>query len=290
MMKVKEIVNQKANRVLITANDPTGVYHQMRAHFAPLCRNQKERCWLKKAGLKESEYPEIFDNFKPEQPDEWKQKPNAWLSNMDIEKVLHDFEWNDKDNKKASEFKLLGPSPIDFDTKVQGACVDPGICQFSITKFMNKFPGKTKIGFVFNTDPHYRSGEHWISLYLDLDNLVMMFFDSTGNAPPPEVLQLINRIKMDPYMKELENKKNLKLLLPRSKMKHQSKNTECGIYTLFFLTTMLTGKVEFETVVRTPRNRHKLFSEDFLLTDDYIQQYRDIYFDDDDDDVPIIRK
>lgn len=264
----------------------------MRAKYAPLCRNQKERCWLKKAGLNPTHYKELFENFKPEQPDEWKNKPNAWLSNVDIEQVLHDFEWIDRDKKIPSDFKLLGPAPIDFDKKIRGSCVDANLCDFDVDKFIKKttFKGKhkTKLGIVFNTDTHDKGGEHWISLYVDMDNLIMMFFDSTGQSPQKQVLDLMHRIET--YMRGLENKKNMKLLKPHSKMNHQTKNTECGIYTLFFLTTMLTGKVEFEKVVRPPRQRHLIFSKDFLLTDEYIQQYRDVYFDDDDDDEPIVKK
>jgi len=292
MMHVKELVNQAQGRPVITANDPTGVYHQMRVNFAPLCRNQKERCWLKKAGLDPAKYKELFENFKPEQPDEWKTKPNAWLSNTHIEDVLHDFEWIDRDKKIPSDFKMLGPAPIDFDKKVGKSCVDPELCDFDVVQFLKettyKKKQKTKIGIVFNTDPHDQGGEHWISLYVDLDNLIIMFFDSTGHAAPPEVVELMERIET--YMHSLENKKNLKVLKPVSKMKHQTKNSECGIYTLFFLITMWTGKVEFETVVRPPRERHEIFSQDFLLKDEYIQQYRDVYFDDDDDDEPIAKK
>ena len=292
MMQVKELVNKVNRRPIITANDPTGVYHQMRANYAPLCGNQKERCWLKKAGIKETEYTDLFENFKPEQPDEWKEKPNAWLSNIDIEKVLHDFEWVDRDKKIPSDFKVLGAAPIDFDKKINGKCVTPELCDFDVAKFLTKTTfkrkQKTKIGIVLNTHPHTRGGEHWISVYVDLDNLILMFFDSTGNSPPLQVVHLMQRIET--YMRGLENKKNLTLIKPRSQMTHQSKNTECGIYTLFFIVSMLTGKVEFEDVVRPPRQRHEIFSKDFLLKDEYIQQYRDVYFDDDDDDEPIVKK
>ena len=27
---------------------------------------------------------------------------------------------------------------------------------------------KKQIGFIFNTDPHYKSGQHWISLFVDI--------------------------------------------------------------------------------------------------------------------------
>lgn len=71
------------------------------------------------------------------------------------------------------------------------------------------------------------------------------FFDSAGDTSPKEVKQLIKRLQ-----KEWKNDKHLNPqgtemyydCNHRTKADHQQGNTECGVYSLFFLTTMLTGK------------------------------------------------
>ena len=37
-----------------------------------------------------------------------------------------------------------------------------------------------KIGIIFNTDPHNKSGSHWISLFIDVKKKIICFFDSVG--------------------------------------------------------------------------------------------------------------
>jgi hypothetical protein len=70
---------------------------------------------------------------------------------------------------------------------------------------------------------------------------------------------------------------------------HQKKNTECGIYTLFFLITMLTGRSLLTGRPMSVQQRIDFFTQDVVLEDDFIAKFRDVLFADDDDDIPIIR-
>ena len=42
------------------------------------------------------------------------------------------------------------------------------LCKFSLKKQLSK--GKQKTGIIFNTDPHYKEGSHWISLFINIQN------------------------------------------------------------------------------------------------------------------------
>ena len=48
--------------------------------------------------------------FTPYKPTEWEKNPVEWLSNFDILNVLKQYE------EKYSDFKFIGPTPIDFNS------------------------------------------------------------------------------------------------------------------------------------------------------------------------------
>jgi hypothetical protein len=189
-------------------------------------------------------------------PSEWKTNPNEWLSSVDIDKVMNQY-------KKAYKcFEFIGPSPIDFDTKTShGECVWNELCNFSLANQIKK--GKNKIGIIFNTDPHNKSGSHWISLFINIKKKIICFFDSVGTKPSKEIMKLVNRIidqghKLNPKINfKFENNNGIE---------HQNKNTECGIYSLFFIIHMLQDK--------TSENFYKTH----IINDGQIQNYRKIYF------------
>ncbi|MBT7790583.1 MAG: tetratricopeptide repeat protein, partial [Calditrichaeota bacterium] len=63
-------------------------------------------------------------------------------------------------------YRFIGPSPIDYDSQMAyGECVWNELCNFNLKKTIDR--NKTKIGIVFNTDPHYMGGSHWISMFID---------------------------------------------------------------------------------------------------------------------------
>ena len=201
---------------------------------------------------------EISDSFAPVSPAEWKKNPNEWLSSVDIMKVMKQYE------KAYKCFDFIGPSPIDFDTrKMYGECVWEELCNFNLREQIKK--GKTKIGVIFNTDPHNKPGQHWISLFMNIKKKHIFFFDSTGDKPPAEVMTLVNRIKEQGM--SLKNKIVFKFDSNEG-VEHQYGNTECGVYSLFFIVHMLEDKL----------TEHYLKTH--ILKDDYMQKFRKIYFND----------
>jgi hypothetical protein len=71
------------------------------------------------------------------------------------------------------------------------------------------------------------------------------FFDSAGESAPKQIEDLVIRLqtewntnsKINPGKTEMFYDSN-----HRTRADHQQGNTECGVYSIFFLTTMLTGK------------------------------------------------
>ena len=133
-------------------------------------------------------------------------------------------------------FEFLGPSPIDFDTRVMyGKCVWDELCNFDLKSHIKK--GKNKIGMIFNTDPHYLNGSHWISLFINIKKRIIFFFDSNGDPVPNEINVLCKRI--------IEQAKSIGIELKfgqNAPFEHQFENTECGMYSLYFISSMVMDK------------------------------------------------
>jgi Ulp1 protease family, C-terminal catalytic domain len=195
----------------------------------------KEDCWLKQ--IEDAQLREHIDNmtFAPDHPPEWKKVPNTWLSNVDIFEVLKQYQ------DKYKEFKMIGPTPIDFDTRIpdeNGECVWEELCTFSLEKQLKQ--GITKIGVVFNLDKHNQGGSHWVSLFIDLADSFLFFFDSNGDKIPRRINKLVQRIVEQGS--QLEKPIQFEFY-ENHPFEHQRQNTECGMYSLFFIISMLTHKV-----------------------------------------------
>jgi hypothetical protein len=249
----------------ITSSDPVVVWKTLK-HRLQHC--EKEDCWLKE--IKDSAIRRFVDEsiFAPDHPPDWDKNPNEWLSNIDILKVLEQYE------ETHAHFLFLGPTPIDFDTKLpeeNNECVESKICNLSIRNEMKK--GITKIGIIFNLDKHDESGSHWVSLFIDLEHHILFYFDSAGDDIPPEIMVLKTRIEKQG--KELSPPINFKYY-NNANIRHQKGNTECGMYSLFFIITMLTGKTEMKENMNT-KDKLKLFKSG-RISDNYMEQYRKKYF------------
>lgn len=148
-----------------------------------------DRCLIEQPFVKNIKDKELHSSLRPKKPKEWIRSPNAWLSTTDINEVLEQYE------EKHSDYKYIGAVPIDFDSPiVPGVCVSEELCKLNLKKLYNK--GIRKLGMVFNLDPHYKSGSHWVSMFADLTNGGIYYFDSYGHNPPGEVCKLMERIRV----------------------------------------------------------------------------------------------
>jgi hypothetical protein len=256
LYKLRDLWNARHPDVKITTNSPKEIHREISEKLSGVCN--KESCWLRQKSEFGAVESDMADSFAPESPPEWKKNPHEWLSSIDIMNVMKQYE------KAYKCFDFIGPSPIDFDTKkLYGECVWEELCNFSLKDQIKK--GKTKIGIIFNTDPHNKPGQHWISMFINIKKKKIFFFDSTGDPPMKEIMTLVNRIinegeNMNPRLKmEFDSNQGIE---------HQYGNTECGIYSLYFIVHMLEDKL----------TEHYLKTH--ILKDEYMNKFRKVYFND----------
>jgi hypothetical protein len=184
--------------------------------------------------------------FPPPKPSEWYDDPDAWLSNFDIMKVLNQYQIS------FPNFAFIGPSPIDYDTRMnKTTCVCKNLCEFDVKKYLDK--NVTKIGIVFNLDPHTKGGSHWVAMFVDLIDDFVFFFNSTGEKIPSRIKQFATTVISQGKLlgKKITFHEN-------TKTEHQKSNTECGMYCLYFIITMLIRKKEIGDI-HAEMNKSQLF-------------------------------
>ena len=257
--KLKALWNARHPDHLITTNRPQEIHAKLTSYMSGVCN--KESCWLKQQkvfGKSLHKDADLVDSFAPVSPKSWEKNPNEWLSSLDIINVMKQYE------KAYKCFDFIGPSPMDFDTKkLFGKCVWEELCKFSLSQQLKQ--KKTKIGVIFNTDPHTEGGEHWLSLFINIKKGEIFFFDSVGEPPAPEVRAFVDRVMKQG--KELNPPIHFKFDSNEG-IEHQYGNTECGIYSIFFIVHMLEDKIT------------DYYLKNHILKDKYMEQFRDIYFND----------
>jgi hypothetical protein len=238
-------------------DNTTGKYlwNEINKMMSSKCKT--EICWMKQDFIKDSPLArELLKNFKPMMPKKWESNPIEWLNTIDIRDVMNQYEI------KYPDFEFVGPVPMDFDTKLGfGQCVVDELCKVKLNNLIAK--GDTKLGVIFNLDKHTQSGSHWVAMYCDVKGGYIGYWDSYGMKPSPEVVVLMDRLKNQ----ALELGHNLEIKI--NKKRHQYKNSECGVYCIYFITSLLDGK-SFEDVVNNivsddnmNAKRKDFFNKDF---------------------------
>jgi hypothetical protein len=211
-----------------------------------------DRCIAEKAALSSKT---VAQYLRPRRPSTWISKPDTWLDTNNIDDVMRQYE------EAYPQFQYLGAVPIDFSAPdpyvdssfMEKKCLYSYFCNINLAEAKRK--GKTGIGAVFNLDPHFRDGSHWVALFVDLARGEINFFDSYGVRPHPLIFNLMKSLTLQ-----------MPLRLNYNARRFQRSNTECGMYSIYFLIKMIEG-VSFKKFVRHPvgdtemlRLRHMLFS------------------------------
>ena len=178
---MKSLWNERHPDLKITSNNSKEIWEKLRNNLSNVC--DTEKCWLKQNFINNNLDNELKNyTFAPDAPKSWNKNPNEWLNSLDINKVMKQYE------HEYPCFTFIGPSPIDFETKkLFGQCVWNELCNFDLERYIKK--GKTKFGIIFNTDPHYLDGSHWICLFIDIKKNYIYYFDSNAE----NLAQKINR-------------------------------------------------------------------------------------------------
>lgn len=242
-----------------TKQSPESIHGDICKEILKISDCSSEACWMKIKFLMDElgEHQEKFKkSFKPLMPKEWLKDYNEWLSNFDIEDSIK------QHLNTCNEFYFYGAVPIDFHN-----CSVSNLCRINIKEHLKN--GKTKIGIVFNTDPSTESGEHWISMYIDLASHnfkypSIYYFDSFGRKPPIQVKNLIKKLKKQSRMKIKKNKKK-ELLYFYNDHSFQTENSQCGMYAIHFIKNMINN-TSFKDYLNME------------LTDELMIQLRNKYF------------
>lgn len=247
---IKKMWNKRHPDNKIEAMESREIWKKMRENLANSCN--RESCWIRQKFIKKKLNRELLSyTFAPKAPVKWRTNPNEWLTSIDIIKVMKQYE------KKYRCFDFIGPSPIDYDHhKMYGECVWEELCNFDLTQQLKS--GKSKIGIIFNLDPHYLEGSHWVSLFMDLKRNFIYYFDSVGDKIPKRIMKFVNKIKSQ------GSSNGMDFDFKQNTVGHQKKNTECGVYSLFFIIEMLKKEKPY------------MFTE--VIPDDKMERFRKEYF------------
>jgi hypothetical protein len=193
---------------------------------------ESEWCWLEQNFVPAPYAKKMLnETFRPERPKEWKRNPFEWLTTVDIRKVMKQYE------KKYPSFLFIGPVPVDCPTGITCA-----LSRLDVKILINRL-GKTKLGVVFNLDPHNKPGSHWVAVYADFIKGKIYYFDSVGLPPPKPIKRFLDKLKdniEEYHRKELKKKKTVVILVNRTRFQYGS--SECGIFSMYFIISNLTGK------------------------------------------------
>lgn len=168
-----------------------------------------------------------FFTFKPKMT----IKQYSWLSTNDINYVLQQYEKVDKN------FKFIGALPSDFYDVIS---------KNELNDIYEDIYNYIRIGCVFNLDRHHLNGSHWVALYIDNNENSIEYFDSLGNPPNKYILKFIKKVNSKlnkKFNQEQENGQGSKqeYVININKIEHQLDNSECGIYSIYFIIHRLFG-------------------------------------------------
>jgi hypothetical protein len=193
---------------------------------------EKEWCWLEQKFVP-APYAKVMleETFRPEMPKDWKRNPYKWLTTSDIRKVMKQYE------KKYPSFVFIGPVPVDCPSAI--TCP---LSNFNVSRLVKKY-NKTKLGVVFNLDAHNKPGSHWVALFADFHEPLIIYFDSVGLPPPKPIHRFIKKLQQsikDYWENEKDRKRDVPILVNRTRF--QFGMSECGVFCMYFLIDHLQGK------------------------------------------------
>lgn len=228
LIKLKNIWNKNNPHCKIITNEPKKIWQNLRDNMIDTCNS--ETCWIKEMSVKnhiDIDINKFNKMFAPKSPKEWRKNRYEWLSTNDIQNAMEQWESYDE------TFKFFGASPLDYDKKINNTCVWEKLCKFNLKNELLK--NHNKLGIVFNLDKHDRPGSHWVAVYIDTIEKKIIFFDSYGDNPPSRIMNFCRNVKKQ------AKKLNLNYKIIINKKRHQYKDGQCGMYSMYFIISLLTG-------------------------------------------------
>lgn len=230
------------------------LWKDIRNRLLSVCQND-ESCWIEQNFILNLNDNELINQFKPKKPPGKYQ----WLGTGDIHSVMEQYE------KKYPTFSFLGPVPINF-SNLSDQLVNE-VNNLNLAEAYGQ--GIRQIGVVFNMSPWYpsqkSSGSHWVALWIDLNKKVIAFFDSYGMSKQKTRTQVhCIPIQIQELIKKLTQRYPI-FDVKCNTVQHQRANSECGIYSMYFIKKALEG-VNVDTIFRN------------IKLDDEMNRYRNVFF------------
>ena len=211
------------------------VYNKEHPHETPITTGGAEDVWaaLKhrlqakcKTGRAECIVASLLR--RPKAPKEWALNRYEWLSSDDIDAIEKNYM------ELFQDYFYVGTVPIDFDLQNETReCLVSALCNMKVHELYKQ--GKQRFGIVINTDPHDGPGQHWVAVFCDvrpeLEYPRVTYFDSYAMTPEPEIKRLMKRWKQQ-WDATGVHSKGMKLTY--NSTRHQYKDSECGMYCLYF--------------------------------------------------------
>jgi hypothetical protein len=259
-----DVLQRAIKKLHLTVNssaDGATLRRAIEAHL-DLKKPGGERTFLNALPLSHHEKSELGKRYlRPPAPKEWTEDPDMWLDTNNIADVMNQYE-EARNKNGVKEFEFMGPFPIDFaaaDPYKKGPggekkCLMNEVCEIRVQKALEN--GTKSIGIVYNLDPHYKSGSHWVANYIDLAGHTCYYFDSYGMKPPPQIETFMKWLSaQDPSMKLRSNARRL-----------QYSNTECGMYCIYMIIRMLEGDEFLQITRRKPKDADMLDFRDWIFS------------------------
>lgn len=198
---------------------------------------------------------ELETKFKVKGP----KNTTALLSNYDIDKSMQ--LW-------TTEFKDFYPchfAMMDF-ARTQEDFETIDLCEL-FTKRARDGHYKRLFACVLNTDVSTGPGKHWVSCVVDardIKNILILYYNSAGNPPPEPVVRWMERRRKELAGLDANAGGDVEII-PVTRVRHQNSNTECGVYSLYFVRCMVEGQ------------SYKMFFDN-IITDAAMTSFRKLLF------------
>jgi hypothetical protein len=200
-----------SKKIVIKDKNKKQIWNSINKRLESICNI--ESCWIEQKFLNSLKNKNLLQKlkyytFKPKMT----RGQYTWLNTNNINEVFLQYE------KLFNNFYFAGALPSDF---------------YKYKKFDKNILDKyTYIGFVFNHDSSKKPGSHWVSFFIDNNKKTIEYFDSVGSPPTKLINNFIKIIR-----KQLPN-----YIYLENAITHQLKNSECGMYSIYYILQRLMGK------------------------------------------------
>lgn len=242
-------ISRAAGRPFVQGETVYDLWTGVRDDLRSVCGDD-ETCWMRAIDKATASRIEA-SRLRPAAPRQWVSEPKAWLSDQDIATVMSQYV------KKYRDFDFLGVVPLDFAERLESnVCVSRRMCDLDVDGLVAN--GKRRLGVVVNMDTHEKSGSHWVAFFIDVGSKTSpggtYYYDSLARAPPAVVTRYLWQVT-----------ESIRRRAPKHKMRYntvrtQWENTECGMFCIHFLKSMLKeNDPDFDKVCNEMPRDEKMF-------------------------------